>query len=95
MMLCNVNLHSLTFQLCGANKVPAALLLELRHDGLVVGEVVEQRSVLPLREEAAAHRGPQRAQLEAVRGVKVLQGHGGGWVSGLGGGLLRGIGQEL
>ena len=93
-MYCNVNLHvHLTLQLCGANKVPAALVLKGGRNGSVVGEVVEQSSVLPLREQAAAHRRPQRAQLEAVGGIKVLQSHVGGRVPGQGGGLLRGIGQ--
>ena len=84
-------MHCLTLQLCGANKVPAALFLKVRRDGLVVGEVVEQSSVLPLREQAAPHRGPKPAQLEAVGGVEVLQGHVGGGVPGQGGGLLTGI----
>jgi hypothetical protein len=29
-------MHCLTLQLCGANKVPAALFLKVRRDGLVV-----------------------------------------------------------
>lgn len=44
----------------------------------VVGEVIQQGSVLALRQQGTSDGWPQLSQLDAVRGIKVLKGQTGG-----------------
>lgn len=77
-----------TFCFRVADEIPAPLGLKLCQRS-VLAEAIEQGSVLALRQQRAADGGPQRPQLDAVGGIKVLKGQAGGRMLGTGGRLFQ------
>lgn len=77
-----------TFCFHVADEISAPLGLKVCQKS-VLAEVIEQGSVLALRQQRAADGGPQRPQLDAVGGVKVLKGQAGGRMLGACGRLSK------
>lgn len=76
-----------TLCICVTDEICASLGFEVCQRS-VLGEIVEQGSILPLRQQRASDWWPQLPQLDAVGGIKVLQGQTGGREFDTGGSLL-------
>lgn len=70
------------------DEVSASLGFEVRQNSIMV-EIIEQGSVFPLWQQGDSDWWPQLPQLDAVGGIKVLQGQTGGRVLGRCGSLSK------